>query len=189
MDIEAHPFDLRECVESALDLVAPRAVEKHLDTAYVFEGDVPAAIVGDVDAAAPDPAQPAHQRGEVHRARRGRADRRAPTPADADAVELHVRRARHRHRTFARTRWRASSSRSRRPTRRRRASTAAPASGLAISRRLAELMGGRMWARERRPGQGLDVPVHDRRAGRRRCRRRASATSSACSPSSPASAC
>jgi signal transduction histidine kinase len=37
MDIEAQPFDLRECVESALDLVTTRAVEKHLDTAYVFE--------------------------------------------------------------------------------------------------------------------------------------------------------
>ena len=28
MDIEAQPFDLRECVESALDLIAPRAAEK-----------------------------------------------------------------------------------------------------------------------------------------------------------------
>ena len=42
MDIESHPFDLRECVESALDLVSTRATEKHLDIAYVFEGDVPA---------------------------------------------------------------------------------------------------------------------------------------------------
>ncbi|MDQ2916888.1 MAG: response regulator, partial [Pseudomonadota bacterium] len=48
MDIEAHPFDLRECVESALDLVSTRAAEKHLDIAYVFEGDVPAACNGDV---------------------------------------------------------------------------------------------------------------------------------------------
>ena len=48
MDIESQPFDLRECVESALDLVAPRATEKHLETAYFFEGDVPAAIRGDV---------------------------------------------------------------------------------------------------------------------------------------------
>jgi GAF domain-containing protein/CheY-like chemotaxis protein len=48
MDIEAQALDLRDCVESALDLVAARAVEKHLDTAYVFEGDVPEAIVGDV---------------------------------------------------------------------------------------------------------------------------------------------
>ncbi len=48
MDIEAHPFDLRECVESALDLVSTRAAEKHLDVAYVFEGDVPVAVNGDV---------------------------------------------------------------------------------------------------------------------------------------------
>ena len=48
MDIEAQPFDLRECVESALDLIGARAAEKHLDLAYVFEGDVPAAVSGDV---------------------------------------------------------------------------------------------------------------------------------------------
>jgi signal transduction histidine kinase/CheY-like chemotaxis protein len=48
MDIEAQPFDVRECVESALDLVAPRAAQKQLDLAYVFEGDVPPAIEGDV---------------------------------------------------------------------------------------------------------------------------------------------
>ncbi len=48
MDIEAHPFDLRECVEAALDLISGRAAEKHLDTAYLFEGDVPVAVNGDV---------------------------------------------------------------------------------------------------------------------------------------------
>ena len=48
MDIEAQPFDLRDCVESALDLIASRAAEKHLDIAYLFEGEVPAAISGDV---------------------------------------------------------------------------------------------------------------------------------------------
>ena len=48
MDVEAHPFDLRECVESALDLIAGRANEKQLELAYVFEGEMPAAIDGDV---------------------------------------------------------------------------------------------------------------------------------------------
>jgi len=48
MDIESHPFDLRECVESALDLVGPRAAQKQLDLAYLFEGDVPPAVSGDV---------------------------------------------------------------------------------------------------------------------------------------------
>ncbi|MGI9024886.1 MAG: GAF domain-containing protein [Burkholderiaceae bacterium] len=48
MDVEMHPFDLRECVESALDLVGARAAEKHLDVAYEFEGEMPAAVEGDV---------------------------------------------------------------------------------------------------------------------------------------------
>ena len=48
MDIESQPFDLRECVESALDLVSARAAEKRLDLAYVFEGDVPQGVEGDV---------------------------------------------------------------------------------------------------------------------------------------------
>jgi signal transduction histidine kinase/CheY-like chemotaxis protein/tetratricopeptide (TPR) repeat protein len=52
MDIEAQPFDLRECVESALDLIASRAAEKRLDIAYVFEShgnnEVPSVINGDV---------------------------------------------------------------------------------------------------------------------------------------------
>ncbi len=37
MELECHPFDLRECVESALDLIAPRAAEKRLDLAYTIE--------------------------------------------------------------------------------------------------------------------------------------------------------
>jgi signal transduction histidine kinase/CheY-like chemotaxis protein len=48
MDIEIQPFVLRDCVESALDLVAARAAEKGLDLAYVFDGEVPAAVLGDV---------------------------------------------------------------------------------------------------------------------------------------------
>ncbi len=48
MDLESQPFDLREVVESALDLMAPRAVEKGLDIAYIFDNDVPPAILGDV---------------------------------------------------------------------------------------------------------------------------------------------
>ena len=48
MDLEHQPFDLRECVESALDLMAGRAAEKGLDLAYVFENNIPAGIQGDV---------------------------------------------------------------------------------------------------------------------------------------------
>ena len=48
MELERQPFDLRECVETALDLVAPRASEKRLDLAYVIAHEIPPTIVGDV---------------------------------------------------------------------------------------------------------------------------------------------
>jgi GAF domain-containing protein/CheY-like chemotaxis protein len=48
MDVEVQPFDLRECVESALDLTAARAIEKGLDIAYLIDDDVPAGIRSDV---------------------------------------------------------------------------------------------------------------------------------------------
>jgi PAS domain S-box-containing protein len=47
MDVEAQAFELRACVESALDVVTARALEKNIETAYIFEEDVPPAIVGD----------------------------------------------------------------------------------------------------------------------------------------------
>jgi CheY-like chemotaxis protein len=48
MDLEQQPFDLRECVESALDLMKLKASEKGLELAYEVGSDVPAAICGDV---------------------------------------------------------------------------------------------------------------------------------------------
>ena len=48
MELEYLPFNLRECIESALDLVVPRAAEHHLDLACVIDDDVPQAISGDV---------------------------------------------------------------------------------------------------------------------------------------------
>jgi signal transduction histidine kinase/DNA-binding response OmpR family regulator len=48
LELESQPFDVRECVEGALDLVATRAAEKGLDLAYVFGDGTPAGIVGDV---------------------------------------------------------------------------------------------------------------------------------------------
>jgi PAS domain S-box-containing protein len=48
LELEAQPFDLRECVEGALDLVATRAAEKGLDLAYLFGDGVPVGVVGDV---------------------------------------------------------------------------------------------------------------------------------------------
>jgi PAS domain S-box-containing protein len=47
LELESRPFDLRKCVESALELVAASASSKGLDVAYVFDPRVPGAIEGD----------------------------------------------------------------------------------------------------------------------------------------------
>jgi GAF domain-containing protein/DNA-binding response OmpR family regulator len=152
MDIEAHPFDLRDCVESALDLVAPRAIEKHLETAYFFEGDVPAAIRGDVTRLRQillnllANAVKFTESGEV-------VLTVSAGLVTEGAVEL----------TFAvrdtgigltpegMGRLFQSFSQADSSTTRKYGGTGL---GLAISRRLAELMGGRMWADSAGPGHG-----------------------------------
>jgi CheY-like chemotaxis protein/anti-sigma regulatory factor (Ser/Thr protein kinase) len=47
-ELESQPFDLRECIEGALDLIAPRASEKRIDLAYEYAEGTPEAIYGDV---------------------------------------------------------------------------------------------------------------------------------------------
>ena len=41
------PFDLRACVESALDVLGPRAMEKRLDLVYFVAEEVPGVVMGD----------------------------------------------------------------------------------------------------------------------------------------------
>ena len=48
LELEDQPFNLRICVESALDLVASQAGAKGLELAYIIQKDTPEAIVGDV---------------------------------------------------------------------------------------------------------------------------------------------
>ena len=48
LDLEHQPFGLRQCVESALELVAAAAGDKGLDLAYLIDPEVPTTIVGDV---------------------------------------------------------------------------------------------------------------------------------------------
>jgi signal transduction histidine kinase/CheY-like chemotaxis protein len=48
MDLENQPFDLRECVESAVDLIALKASEKEIEVGLLIEPNVPDAIMGDV---------------------------------------------------------------------------------------------------------------------------------------------
>ena len=48
LELEANPFNLRMCVEEALDILAPRAAEKRLDLAYHLDDETPSEVVGDV---------------------------------------------------------------------------------------------------------------------------------------------
>src|SRR5204863_1604 len=47
LDLEQEPFSVRECVESALDLLIPRVVEKRLDLLYEVADGVPGMVRGD----------------------------------------------------------------------------------------------------------------------------------------------
>jgi signal transduction histidine kinase/HPt (histidine-containing phosphotransfer) domain-containing protein len=48
LDLERNPFELRTCLEEALDLLTPRAAEKKIDLVYTVEDNLPAIIEGDV---------------------------------------------------------------------------------------------------------------------------------------------
>jgi PAS domain S-box-containing protein len=48
LELEQVPFDLRACVESALRLITPRAIEKDLDVLAHIEESAPASVLGDV---------------------------------------------------------------------------------------------------------------------------------------------
>jgi signal transduction histidine kinase/CheY-like chemotaxis protein/HPt (histidine-containing phosphotransfer) domain-containing protein len=48
LELEAQPFNLRDCIEACLDLLAPKAAEKGIELAYVFEAETPETIVGDL---------------------------------------------------------------------------------------------------------------------------------------------
>jgi signal transduction histidine kinase/CheY-like chemotaxis protein len=152
MDIESQPFDLRDCVESALDLVSARATEKHLDTAYLFEGDVPTGIRGDVTRLRQiilnllANAVKFTEQGEV-------VLTVTASPVAAGEVELNfaVRDTGIGLSAEGMGRLFQSFSQADSSTTRKHGGTGL---GLAISKQLAELMGGRMWATSDGIGKG-----------------------------------
>jgi GAF domain-containing protein/DNA-binding response OmpR family regulator/tetratricopeptide (TPR) repeat protein len=172
MDIEAHPFDLRECVESALDLVSTRAAEKHLDIAYLFDGDVPVAIDSDVTRLRQillnllANAVKFTESGEV-------VVSVAAKPAAAGTVELTftVRDTGIGLTEEGIGRLFQSFSQADSSTTRKYGGTGL---GLAISKRLAELMGGTMWVESAGTGKGstfyftIRAPVADSPLAKRR---------------------
>ena len=147
MDIESQPFDLRECVESALDLIGGRATEKHLDIAYIFEGEVPAAVTGDLARLRQvllnllSNAVKFTESGEVV----------LTVSADGDELHFAVRDTGIGLTPAGIGRLFQSFSQADSSTTRKYGGTGL---GLAISKRLAELMGGTMWVESAGPGRG-----------------------------------
>ncbi|HVE49118.1 MAG TPA: response regulator, partial [Casimicrobiaceae bacterium] len=172
MDIESQPFDVRECVESALDLASARAVGKELDIAYLFEGDVPPVVRGDVTRLRQillnllSNAVKFTEAGEV-------VLTVGAQPLGEGEVELAfaVRDTGIGLAQESMSRLFESFSQADSSTTRKYGGTGL---GLAISRRLAELMGGRMWAQSDGAGKGatfaftIRVPVAARMHERRR---------------------
>ncbi|MBL8385978.1 MAG: GAF domain-containing protein [Burkholderiales bacterium] len=154
MDIEAHPFDLRECVESALDLIGARAAEKHLDIAYVFEGEVPAALLGDVTRLRQillnllSNSVKFTEKGEVVLTVKVEGDE--PT-GGGRMLHFTVRDTGIGLSEAGLSRLFQKFSQADSGTTRKYGGTGL---GLAISKLLAELMGGTMWAESAGPGQG-----------------------------------
>ncbi len=48
LELERQPFDVRECVESALELLATKAAEKSIDLGCLIDAHVPSALLGDI---------------------------------------------------------------------------------------------------------------------------------------------
>jgi signal transduction histidine kinase/HPt (histidine-containing phosphotransfer) domain-containing protein len=150
MTLERRPFDLRACLEESLELLSPRALEKGLDLGCEVADAIPALVEGD--------AQRLRQvfvnlvGNAVKFTERGgvfvKAEKLSPPPGEPenpDALRLHfaVRdtgigippdRLARLFRPFVQAEV---------STTRKYGGTGL---GLVISRRLAELMGGRMWA-------------------------------------------
>ncbi|MFT7775395.1 response regulator [Roseateles sp.] len=147
MGIEQHPFELRDCIESALDLMAVRAAEKRLELAFEPETELPQTLLGDVTRLRQvllnllSNAVKFTESGEV------------VVSARLQAGELHfaVRDTGIGLTQEGRSRLFASFSQADSSTTRKYGGTGL---GLAISKRLVELMGGRMWAESDGPGCG-----------------------------------
>ncbi|WP_213956579.1 GAF domain-containing protein [Variovorax sp. dw_954] len=172
MDIESHPFDLRDCVESALDLVSTRATEKHLDLAYVFEGDVPVGVSGDLTRLRQillnllSNSVKFTEHGEVVLTVSANA-----LPVGKVGLTFAVRDTGIGLSPQGMSRLFQSFSQADSSTTRKYGGTGL---GLAISKRLAELMGGTMWVESDGPGTGstffftAEMPVAEMPPSKRR---------------------
>ncbi len=152
MDIENHPFDLRECVESALDLISGKAAEKQLDLAYEFDDALPLAISADLTRLRQillnllSNAVKFTERGEVVLSVEQSAKVQGMLELTFKVRDTGIGLSKKGMSRLFQSFSQADSS-----TTRKYGGTGL---GLAISKRLAELMGGTMWAESDGEGSG-----------------------------------
>jgi signal transduction histidine kinase/DNA-binding response OmpR family regulator len=159
LELEAQPFHLRECVESAIDLVALDAVGKGLELVCYLEPDLPQIVIGDPTRVRQilvnllGNAIKFTEQGEIELVLAHARDAAGAAPDDETAMlHLTVRdtgigipadRIDRLFRSFSQI----DSSITRR--------YGGTGLGLAISKRLAEMMGGTIWVESQGiPGQG-----------------------------------
>ena len=148
MDLECEVFSIHECIESTLDLLAPRATQKGIDLLYEVAEGVPVEVRGDVTRVRQilvnlvGNALKFTDRGEIEiSVRSDRVTRELRFSVRDTGIGIPPEALGKLFRSFTQV----DSS-----TTRKYGGTGL---GLAISKRLAELMGGRMWV-ESTPGIG-----------------------------------
>jgi signal transduction histidine kinase len=155
MKLEDHPFELNVCIEEALDLLGPKAAEKKLDLAYIVQDSVPLRLSGDVTRLRQilinliGNAVKFTERGEVV-VTVGKDGPAVPSQSGAMALHFAVRDTGIGIAKNKQDRLFKSFSQVDGSTTRQYGGTGL---GLVISKRLAELMGGRMWM-ESEEGKG-----------------------------------
>jgi PAS domain S-box-containing protein len=150
MTLEEQPFDLRECIEASLDLIKVRASEKNLELAYQIEEAVPPAILGDVTRLRQilinllgNSVKFTEQGEVVLTVNKGEQEGSLAFSVRDTGIGIPPDRIGQLFRPFTQ----ADASTSRR--------YGGTGLGLALSSRIVELMGGRMWAEsEGIPGKG-----------------------------------
>ena len=157
LDLENQPFDTRECIESAVDLLATKAAEKKLELAVSIDYDVPLTIKGDVTRLRQilinllNNAVKFTEKGEVVVSVQLTVDSKTSVHSPLSTVHFSVRdtgigiSAEQRDRLFK------SFSQIDTSTTRKYGGTGL---GLAISKRLVDMMGGMMWAESEGLGKG-----------------------------------
>ena len=160
LELEQVDFDLRPVVDAGRQLLAEAARAKGLELLVSCHPDVPEALAATRPGCGQVLANLGVQRGEVHRARRGRRARRRRQPAPTDGGPLLRGRGRATPASAsARGRAPGCSTRSPRRTPRPPACTAAPASGWPSPARSSRRWAGRS-ACTSEPGGRQHVLVH-----------------------------